>query len=1412
MMRESEFHVSPRSPRGASRQKATRAIAGALSAVLAVSLGGFATQSASAALPDDSLILHYDFEDTTLAASVPDRSPGGLNGTLVNIANASVVDGEAAGSHALSLSGGAWNSTGPYVSLPTALLAGRTDLTVSTRIKWEGSPAEWQWIYGLGTNTTQYLFSTPRTNTGFMRTAITTNGPGAEAQVSGSAALPPSEWATITITLDTATDTLTFYLNGAATGSVTTTITAAQLLAGTPARAGFIGKSFYNDPLFAGAIDDFRAYNVALTAEQVAELAGGLPEATSLAQTSVDLNTYTGEAPALPATVLAHFDDNFDRPVPVTWNAVDPSQYATKGTFDVSGTALAANDVTAHVTVIRPGELRVDLATDTGAFHGGASGTLYGLYGEGIPSDNLIEGINLRTVSTKAQDGPQHPGADALEVVQPLADATDGDVYIYMTDINRGFPYEWPGSTPAEKLNGFLAKIQTQVEQVLELDAAYQDNIVFVPFNEPEGNMFGTGQWSYNGVSWLNDPDDYFMAWDAAYEIIKSRIPDARIAGPNTSVLYNQVKGFLQHTINAGTVPEVMTWHELSHPAAIRASVIKYRAWETELFAGTEYEPLPININEYAFNYHTSVPGQMIQWVSAIEESKVDADIAYWNVDGNLSDSAVQANRGNGQWWLLNAYSQMSGHTVAVTPPLPNTNYTLQGVATLDESKAQARVLFGGSAGKAIISFENVDAEIFGTSVHAVVQEIGWTGQIGDSAEPAVVKEFEAPIVNGVVDFDFGDDLPELLEESAYQIVLTPGENSNANQVAPFTWRTTLEAEDAAHTGDGWSRNGIEGSPADVSKYFTSGGYNVGGLRAGSNVVLSFPVTVPETGTYDLSVFASSLNTYGLVQEQGPTNVFLQVDGGAEQEVFLPLGYKWVVWDHADTTVELTEGTHTLTLSASSLDGTKTTKGDAIIDKIDLALPNADAAVATYEAEYASMDGAALDYSRADVSGSGAAEIGAGESATFWVYSADDGESTISVDLLDGEAALSVNGIEIAALTGASDIPVFLSGGVNKVTLTGSADTAVLDRLRVADTDGTLVGERFEAEDAAVNGTATATPFSLASGGAAVTAVGGEPGNANTLTFTDVEVETAGTYALTVRYSNEEQSPATHYNPDPLARPADISINGEPSQRYLFPHSFHKNNFWELTIPVQLDAGVNTIEFSSEELPNFDGETYVSDVWPGVLLRSEYAPNIDWISVTPFTTPEVVAPVIAAEVSSADPETSGWLSAIPVTLGLTLTEGQADIEYRTNGGEWTQYGGPAAYSADGEFTVDYRAVVGGAPVEGAGGSVAFKIDATDPVTTATPTPADGKAKAGKSVAITFAASDAGSGLATTEYRVNGGEWASVPGGGLSFTQSGSYVVAYRSTDVAGNVEATKTVTVTIADKRGRSAVHGHGQH
>lgn len=1211
--------------------RATRARAIAVSAALATLGAGLATSAgaapstgAAAELP--APLAHYEFDaDDPAGGVVTDSSGNGLDATLVNAASATLVDG-ADGGRAIDLPGGAPNSTGAYVRLPRELLAGATDLTVSTRIRWDGGTAPWQWIYALGTNTTRYLFSTPFNGDGRLRTAVTTGGGGAEAQVTGSAALPAEAWKTVTVTLNTAADRVTTYLDGVAVASAPTTIGAGELLTAGATSAGFIGRSFYQDPLFAGAVDDFRVYRAALTAEQVAaDFGGELPTPTGVAQTEFDVRTSIGTAPSLPATVEATFTDGYDRALPVVWDAVDPADYAQRGTFTVAGTAGGQWDVTATVTVIRENELVIDLAADTGPFHGGASGALYGLYGQGLPTNNLIEGMNLRTVATKGQDGAQHPGSDALEVVGPLADSTGGDVYVRTTDFYRGFPYQWPGSTPQQKLDGYWEVVQRQLDQIAQLDPEYRDNLVIEPFNEPEGNMFGTGQWSYDGVSWRTDPTAYFAAWDHAYAMIRETLgPDQRISGPNTSVLYNEVRGFLEHAVEAGTVPDVITWHELSHPEQIRTSVARYRQWEAEVFAGTPYEgtELPININEYAFNYHTSVPGQMIQWISALEDSKVDGMIAFWNINGNLSDSGVQANRANGQWWLFNRYAGLTGHTVEVRPPFPGQNYTLQGVAALDEEKAQARALFGGADGNAFVEFQHVPAAL-GDRVHAWIREIPWTGQIGDSAEPKIVDERVVDVTGGSAAFAFGDDLPPLTGSSAYEIVLTPAGDGEPTAVAPTLWERTYEAEDAAHTGSGYSRNGPEGSPSDVSKFYTSGGYNVGGLRTGSDVVLDFTVDVPQDGTYDLGVFANSLNTYDLIQEQGPTNVFLRVDGGAEQELFLPLGYKWVVWDHTDTTVELTAGTHTITLAARSLDGTRATKGDAIVDRIHLSLADPEAATSTYEAELARLDGATPVYDdprieRRGASGSGAVELSAGDTATFWVYSAEDAESTLRLNVLGGgQTDLAVDGRDVLRVGPAtSAVAVSLSGGINKVTVTGVTGRALVDRLDVTPS-GTLPAAVYEAEDATTAGTAQPAELSLASGGTAVTGIGGEPGNANTLTF-DVTAPAAGTYAMRVRYSNPEQSPATHYNPNPMARRADLTVNGAEVPSVRFPGSFHQNNFWELTVPVELRRGRNTVTFSSEEAPNFDGVTYAEDLWPGIRLRAQHAPVIDRITVAPL--------------------------------------------------------------------------------------------------------------------------------------------------------------------------------------------------
>ncbi|TVY07487.1 Ig-like domain-containing protein [Paenibacillus cremeus] len=65
---------------------------------------------------------------------------------------------------------------------------------------------------------------------------------------------------------------------------------------------------------------------------------------TTTSITPVNIATITGKAPALPAFVTQKFTDSTTKQAPVAWGSIDPSQYASVGTFTVQGTVNAAAD------------------------------------------------------------------------------------------------------------------------------------------------------------------------------------------------------------------------------------------------------------------------------------------------------------------------------------------------------------------------------------------------------------------------------------------------------------------------------------------------------------------------------------------------------------------------------------------------------------------------------------------------------------------------------------------------------------------------------------------------------------------------------------------------------------------------------------------------------------------------------------------------------------------------------------------------------------------------------------------------------------------------------------------------------------------------------------------------------------
>ncbi|AUG81786.1 Ricin-type beta-trefoil lectin domain protein [Kitasatospora sp. MMS16-BH015] len=857
--------------------------------------------------------------------------------------------------------------------------------------------------------------------------------------------------------------------------------------------------------------------------------------------------------------------------------------------------------------------LTVDLGASTGAFRGGASGALYGLYGQDVPTDNLIEGMGLRTTDTKYQDGQQHPGSDALEIAKPFVDSGGGDVFIYMTDVYRA-NYERT-SYPA-----YQATIRTQVEQAMA--SPYASHIVFIPYNEPDLNWFrGMGS---NAPALAN----FNAEWLQTYTFIKGIWPTARLAGPNSAGYTDySFSGFLKFCKANNCLPDVVTWHTLGSPAGVRSTVDAYRAVET---AAGITSPIPVNLNEYAHRYHLTDPGQMVQWIAGIEDEKVDGDLPYWNINGNLGDSAAAQNTPNAQWWLYHWYSSMKGgNTVKVTSTGANAAYTLQGLASLDTAKKQARVILagGGTSGAATTVVKNIDPAVFGTTVHVSVFQDRYSGYLGAAATPTRLSDTDL-----AVGTDGSVTLPLTLDTmSAYQVIVSPG-GTGSLTASDSTWTGTYEAENATLTGTGYNIN-TEGTSASIGRFATSGGKDVGGLRTGSSTVISFPVSVPTTGDYKLSVFGNSYAKDADVK--GPTNVYARVDGGASTRIDIPVGFQWVVWGHSDATVHLTAGSHTITLATTGDNGA-TTVGDALIDKIDLQYQDpAVQGTTLYEAEQADLsDSATVTYAGQGQSGAGAVNLTSGKSATFWVYSARDGYADLTARYRNtGQAALILNGRAVddqtlsGATTGAwstSTNRVFLNGGINKVEVTGTSSTLTLDDLAVTPfgaTDPVTTGNvvTYQAENGTLTGTAAVdTTYTQAHGGV-VTGIGN--GTANSLTL-DVNAPAAGTYVMTMRYANAEELPSNHYNPDLYAEHADVSVNGGAATRVNFAGTLHWNQFEDYAVPVTLTKGANTVRFTASQLYNWDGTT-IGVVYSGggsdlgQPMRSSSAPHLDQVSFAP---------------------------------------------------------------------------------------------------------------------------------------------------------------------------------------------------
>ena len=122
---------------------------------------------------------------------------------------------------------------------------------------------------------------------------------------------------------------------------------------------------------------------------------------------------------------------------------------------------------------------------------------------------------------------------------------------------------------------------------------------------------------------------------------------------------------------------------------------------------------------------------------------------------------------------------------------------------------------------------------------------------------------------------------------------------------------------------------------------------------------------------------------------------------------------------------------------------------------------------------------------------------------------------------------------------------------------------------------------------------------------------------------------------------------------------------------------------------------------------------------------------------------------------------------------------------------------PVSLPEDGTRTLEYRASVGGAPVESSVGSVTLPVDRTAPGVSALASPPSAVGTVEEPVVVTLSASDATSGVAKIEYRLDEGEWGAYAAP-LTFDEVGSALLEYRAVDVALNTSSVSSLSVVVS--------------
>ena len=478
----------------------------------------------------------------------------------------------------------------------------------------------------------------------------------------------------------------------------------------------------------------------------------------------------------------------------------------------------------------------------------GSTGFLYGLTDDGVSSDTTLNGLSLDSESVlvgKSPSGVQHPNGDVLNTTDQWKRNGGGEIQVYMKEAYKNFPYVAYGNGGMER--DYVPKLKQMITEFNTKYPDLKDNVVWIPFNEPD-----VSDANYYNLTNYNSKYDsvrtkFLEDWDMAVKAIREVYPQARIAGPNNSgysdTFYRQ---FFQHAKESGTVPDVVTWHELGD--GFGSYLKHFQAWKTlEKEILSDYVPpantslkqgqtIKVSINEYAWYDQNGKPieqvkpGRLLQYMARFEKTGAQGALPYWYPAGDLDWLVTKNNQVTGSYWLYYWYGLMKGDLLKVD--LPDENGKPQVLASYNKDSNQTQILLGGSNESSYSTTLNLSAlsDKYPNGAHVTIYATDATAPAdlnnkatsipAASDGPYVVAEQDLSIANGQASLP----LNNLKGDSAYYAVITPatsqGKVSNSTVEAEYARRNGT-AKVTYGNATGYSGAGyVKGADATASSDF----------------------------------------------------------------------------------------------------------------------------------------------------------------------------------------------------------------------------------------------------------------------------------------------------------------------------------------------------------------------------------------------------------------------------------------------------------------------------------------------------------------------------------------------------------------------------------------------------------------